>query len=168
MLNRIVHDIGRMRASAHLAAALAVCAVLSAAQTPAVSVKTTAQIEGLESTLRQQAAAGNGVAAAFIEQYPQYYTQLIVRTASGEVEIHQQYDELVIVRSGSADVYTGGTPQNLRTIKPGELRGSAAPGSTPTSLKAGTLVYIPAGTPHQVIVPPQGAVAYIDVKVLHR
>jgi mannose-6-phosphate isomerase-like protein (cupin superfamily) len=168
MLNPIVRAIGRKCGPAALAAVLVFCTGLLIAQPPGVSVKSPSQIDALNSALRQQAAAGDGVAAAFLKQYPQYYTQLIVRTKSGEVEIHQQYDELMIVRDGDAAVYTGGKPQSLRTVKPGEQRGSAAPGSISTSLIKGTLVYIPAGTPHQVIVPPGGGVAYIDIKVAHR
>jgi mannose-6-phosphate isomerase-like protein (cupin superfamily) len=169
MLNVIVRAIGRKFELCALPATLAVCAALSVAQaSQGVSVKTPRQMDDLQSALRQQATTGDGVAAAFLEQYPHYYTQLIVRTKSGEVEIHQEYDELMIVRDGNAAVYTGGKPQSFRTIKPGELRGPAVSGSTPTALVQGTLVYIPVGTPHQVIVPLGGAITYIDVKIAHR
>lgn len=159
---------GLMRGSVALTGAvLLASAMMAAAQAPQVSVKSSGDIDLIESSLHRQAAAGEGLAAAMLEQYPQYYTQLIVRTRSGEVEIHQNYDEVMIIRNGSATVYTGGDPQNLRTVRPGEQRGSGAIGGKPTTLAPGTLAYIPAGTPHQVVVPAQGSIAYIDIKVAH-
>lgn len=148
--------------------ALAFSATLSIAQAPAVSVKTPAQIGALEASLRQQAAAGEGLATAYLEKYPQYYTQLIVRTKSGEVEIHQQFDEMAIVLDGNATIFTGGTAQNPRVLRPGELRASTAPGGTPATMAKGTVIYIPVDTPHRVVVPAGGFIAYIDVKIAHR
>jgi mannose-6-phosphate isomerase-like protein (cupin superfamily) len=152
---------------AFLIAAIDICAIASIAQKPAVSTRTSSQMETLESSLRKQAAAGDGLATAFIEKYPQYYTQLIVRTKSGEVEIHQQFDEMAIILDGHATVLTGGNPQNVRVVRPGEQRASTAPGGAPTAMAKGALLYIPVSTPHQVIVPPGGFVAYLDVKIAH-
>jgi len=138
-----------------------------AADTPAVQVETASQIQALVSSLRKQAQAGNGLAIATLAQYPNHYSQLIVRTRSGEVEIHQKFDEMVVILDGEAKVITGGTPQNPRSVRPGELRSPSASGGTPAAMATGNLLHLVAGTPHQVILPPGGFVAYIDVKVAH-
>lgn len=148
-----------------LAAVLACVALSCAAEDPAVHVNTTAQVQALESSLRKQAQAGNGTAIAYLAQYPDYYAELIVRTKSGEVEIHQQLDELMIIVDGDAKLMTGGTPENPHTVRPGELRSSSAPEATPMAMAKGSLIHLRAGMPHQVTVPAQGFVAYIDIKV---
>jgi mannose-6-phosphate isomerase-like protein (cupin superfamily) len=148
-----------------LLAAATLGLALCAAQSPAVKVNTASQVEALESALRKQAGSGNGLATAYLAQYPNHYSQLIVRTRTGEVEIHQQFDELIIVVDGEAKVMTGGIPQNPHSIRPGELRASSAPGATAVAMSKGNVIHLVSGTPHQVIVPAGGFVAYIDVKV---
>lgn len=150
-----------------LLAAITMGSVLCAAQGPAVSVNMAGQVRALESSLREQAESGNGTASAYLAQYPRYYAQLIVRTKSGEVEIHQQFDELMIILDGDAKVMTGGSPESPHSIRPGELRSSSAPGATPIAMAKGNVIHLLAGTPHQVIVLAGGFIAYIDVKVAH-
>ena len=144
-----------------------VVSIQSSSQSATVEASSATQIGDLEQSLCKQAAASNGMAGASLAEYPGHYTQLIFRDKSGEVEIHQQFDEIMIVISGNAMVKTGGTPENLRTVKPGELRGTATRGGTSTAMEKGNLVHIPATTPHQVIVPAGGFVTYIDVKIAH-
>ncbi|HVZ83571.1 MAG TPA: hypothetical protein VG893_07830 [Terracidiphilus sp.] len=136
-------------------------------QTSSATVNSADQIAALESALRQQAKSGNGTASAYLVQYPQYYAQLIVRTSSGEVEIHQRFDEIMIVLDGEAEVLCGGTPQNPHTIRPGELRAPAAVGGMPTRMMKGTVIHIPQDTPHHVVIPAEGYVAYLDIKIAH-
>lgn len=73
----------------------------------------------------------------------------------------------MIVMDGKATLFTGGTAQNVKTTKPGELRGASIQGGTPAEMKKGNMVHIPANTPHQVFVPSGGSVTYIDVKIAH-
>ena len=166
---KIRQKLGLLMAAA--AAALVVAAVLVspsyAVDAPVVQVNTASQIQALVSSLRSQAQAGNGIATAYLAQYPNHYAQLIVRTRSGEVEIHQQFDEMVIMLDGTAKVITGGTPQNPHSVRPGELRSSSVSGGTPIAMATGNILHLVAGTPHQVILSPGSFVAYVDVKVAH-
>jgi mannose-6-phosphate isomerase-like protein (cupin superfamily) len=92
---------------------------------------------------------------------------LVFRDKSGEVEIHNQFDEIMIVIGGKATVVTGGTAKNIRTLRPGELRGTSILDGTQNPMEKGNMVHIPVNTPHQVFVPAGGSVTYIDVKIEH-
>jgi mannose-6-phosphate isomerase-like protein (cupin superfamily) len=137
------------------------------AQAPKVETFSAEQVSSLEESLHAQADASNGAATGPIAKYPEFYTMLVFRDKSGEVEIHNQFDEIMIVTGGKATVVTGGTPQNVRTLKPGELRGTSIDDGTPNPMEKGNMVHIPANTPHQVFVPAGGSVTYIDVKIEH-
>lgn len=137
------------------------------AQTPAVQSFSGGQIAALELTLKEHAAASYGTVMQQLASYPGFYTALIYRDKSGQVEIHRDFDEVMIVLDGKATVQTGGKPENVRPIGPGEMRGSAATGATAHALDKGATVHILANTPHQVIVPPGGHVSYVDVKIRH-
>jgi mannose-6-phosphate isomerase-like protein (cupin superfamily) len=137
------------------------------AQSPGVETFSAEQVSALEKSLHAQADASNGTATGPIAKYPGYYTMLVFRDKGGEVEIHNQFDEIMIVVGGKATVVTGGTPQNVRTLKPGEQRGTSIEDGTPNPMEKGNMVHIPANTPHQVFVPAGGSVTYIDVKMEH-
>ena len=159
---------GKIRPSLGMVVSIAtLLATAYAADAPAVQVNTASQLQALVSSLRKQAEAGNGIAIADLAKYPTHYTQLIVRTRSGEVEIHQQFDEMVIILDGEAKITTGGTPQNPHSVRPGELRSESVSGGTPVAMGTGNMLQLVAGTPHQVILPPGGFVAYVDAKVAH-
>lgn len=100
-------------------------------------------------------------------QLPDFYNSLIFRDRSGGLEIHETFDEVIVVLEGNATLKTGGKPENVRTLKPGELRGSSAMGATPHVLSRGAVVHLEANTPHQVFVPRNGRVLYVDVKIRH-
>jgi mannose-6-phosphate isomerase-like protein (cupin superfamily) len=137
------------------------------AQAPGVQAVSAEQVAALEQSLHAQADATNGTATVDLARYSGYYTQLVYRDRNGVVEIHSQFDEIMIVMAGNATVITGGAAQNVKTTKPGELRGTSILGGTPAEMEKGNLVHIPANTPHQVFVPSGGSVTYIDVKIAH-
>jgi len=67
-------------------------------------------------------------------------------------EIHDHWAEFQIIRNGEGTMRLGGTVVNAQTIGPGETRGTALEGAFGQPLRAGDLLYIPAGTPHHTIV----------------
>lgn len=135
------------------------------AQAPGVQSVSSEQISATESALRAEAERTHEPAVKQLQKSPGFYTSLIYRNKTGEVEIHTDFDEVVVVIDGDATVQTGGKAIGIRTIAPGELRGKSAEGSSPTSLKPNAVVTIPAGTPHRVFVPDGGHVTYIDLKI---
>lgn len=94
------------------------------------------------------------------------YTVIALRrTGDGEVEVHSEWDDVMIVQEGGATVLHGGTVEGGRETAPGEQRGGRIGGGTPQALAPGDVVLVPAGTPHQVLVPAGGSVTYLVVKV---
>ena len=60
---------------------------------------------------------------------------------------------------------TGGQLVDQKTTAPGEIRGKSVQGGTRQELKAGDVVHIPAGMPHQMLLSDGDTVTYFVVKV---
>ena len=94
-------------------------------------------------------------------------TVLIVRRDSaGEVELHWRMNDIFVVKSGHASVTVGGRIEHNHEIAPSEWRGGELIGGTKHNLAAGDLLLIPAGVPHQVVVPAGGTFTYFAIKTL--
>jgi mannose-6-phosphate isomerase-like protein (cupin superfamily) len=94
------------------------------------------------------------------------YTVLAIRrTGDGEAEIHSEWDDVMTVQEGTATLLHGGRVQGGRETAPGELRGGRIDGGTRQVLAPGDVAVIPAGTPHQVLVPAGGSIRYLVTKV---
>ena len=113
----------------------------------------------------QQLAAEKGSASETLEKYPHHYTMLAFRNRSGNAEVHQNFADVFYILDGHASVITGGEVIEPRTTAPGETLGASVKGGTTQELKAGDVVHIPAGMPHQMIVPNGATVTYFVVKV---
>jgi len=115
--------------------------------------------------LRQQAAQGDGSASETLDKYPHHYTMLAFRNRNGSGELHENYADLFYILDGKATVVTGGSLVDRHASAPGEVRGSAVDGGSRQDVQAGDVVHIPAGTPHQMLVPEGSTVTYFVVKV---
>ena len=115
--------------------------------------------------MKQLAAQGDGSASETLEKYPHHYTMLAFRSRNGGGELHQNYADLFYILDGHATLMTGGEVVDQKTTAPGEIRGTSVKGGTPQELKAGDVVHIPAGTPHQMLVPDGSTVTYFVVKI---
>ncbi len=135
------------------------------AQTMTLDHWTPAQLLQRAEHLRENAAHGDGSASETLERYPRHYTMLAFRSRSGSGELHQNYADLFYILDGSAIVVTGGELVDPKTTAPGELRGASVKGGSRQEVKAGDIVHIPAGTPHQMLLPEGSTVTYFVVKV---
>jgi mannose-6-phosphate isomerase-like protein (cupin superfamily) len=115
--------------------------------------------------LRQQAAQGDGSASETLDKYPHHYTMLAFRSRNGGGELHENYADLFYILDGHATVMTGGEIADRKTTAPGEVRGSGVNGGARQEVKAGDVVHIPAGMPHQMLVPEGATITYFVVKV---
>lgn len=88
-----------------------------------------------------------------------------IRTSSGGAEIHAHYDDLMIVEQGSATLITGGTIAEAKTDAEGETKGPKIEGGTSREIKVGDVVIVPAGVPHQLIIPKGTTYASLVAKV---
>ena len=94
------------------------------------------------------------------------FTYLLVhRDTTGEVEVHRDWADVMVVRAGAATVETGGTLGGGRETAPGETRGGGLRGAEPHSIAVGDVLVIPAGIPHRVVVRAGHPVTYLVVKV---
>lgn len=99
-------------------------------------------------------AQASGSSGSTLASYGNLALKLSVRTASGGAEIHAHYDDLMIVQQGRATLITGGTVIGATTDSQGETKGSGIRGGKPQALAVGDVVIIPAGVPHQLLIPP--------------
>lgn len=89
----------------------------------------------------------------------------VVRTRAGSVEIHRDWVDVTVVRSGRGLLRTGERVRGGTQTAPGEWRGGRILDSHERAIAAGDILVIPAGVAHQLI--PQGTapLEYVTVKV---
>ena len=87
------------------------------------------------------------------------------RDTSGVHERHEQFTDIFVVQRGRARLRYGGTVDGERASSPGEWRGGTIRGGTEAELKPGDIVVIPAGIPHQLLLPPHESFYYFVFKV---
>jgi mannose-6-phosphate isomerase-like protein (cupin superfamily) len=103
--------------------------------------------------LSKLAKHGDGSASETLKEYPQHFTMLSFRSRDGVVELHENFADLFVVLDGHSTLVTGGTITSAETIGPGEIRGVSIVGGARQELRAGDVAHVPAGLPHQMLVP---------------
>lgn len=114
----------------------------------------------------QLSAKGAPFSSKDLKRYGSHYTMLAHREATGSSEVHEHESDIFFIVAGSAELLTGGKLVNAKTTKPGELRGTGIEGGTKQALPQGSVVHIPAGVPHQMLVSKGDPVTYFVVKVI--
>ena len=89
------------------------------------------------------------------------------RTADGQVEVHMKLNDEFVVRSGRATVLVGGKIDGATETAPGEWRGGKVTGAHAYKLGPGDVLWIPAGAPHQTLVPKGASFSYFAFKFLN-
>lgn len=87
-----------------------------------------------------------------------------VRAKSGQGEVHADWEDHIFILEGEADLVLGGTVENPKTVSPGETRGDGIKGGKRFSLHPGDYVFVPANTPHQMVVAAGKSIRYGVVK----
>ena len=109
-----------------------------------------------------------GSTGPVIASYGRLGLMLSVRTANGVGELHQNVDDLMIVEEGSATLVTGGTLTDPKTLSEGEIRGSSVKDGVSKTLAVGDVVIVPAGVPHQLLIPPGTVYKSLVAKVTEK
>jgi glc operon protein GlcG len=109
------------------------------------------------------------VAAAFVKGGPiletnNFKIQAGRRDVPGAVEIHERDADIFYVLEGAATLVTGGKGTELKTISPGEIRGTEIVGGETRRLAKGDVIVIPNGVPHW-FKEVSGSCVYFVVKV---
>lgn len=115
--------------------------------------------------LQEMATRGDGSASETLEKYPHHYTMLAYRRSSGGGELHQHFADVFYILDGHATVETGGQLVDQKTTAPGEIRGKSVAGGTRQEVRAGDVVHIPAGMPHQMLLSDGDSITYFVIKV---
>lgn len=115
-------------------------------------------------TLANQAKS-SGSAGKTLSQHGNQILMLSVRTQTGAAELHEDYDDVIVVKGGNATLVTGGKLVAPKSEGNGELRGERISGGTSRKVGPGDVLDIPAGTPHQFLIPADTVLSSFVVKV---
>ena len=118
-----------------------------------------------EKTLHARLKGNEKGAINRLADYGNHNTLVNHRTGDGEMEIHADWNDMFIVQTGEATLLIGGTVVNGKTTGPGEIRGTTATGGEKHVVSAGDIVHIPAGVPHQFLIPAGKQITYFAVKI---
>lgn len=110
----------------------------------------------------------NGLAVHPVFTDPLSSALVVRRDSSGEVERHASMNDIMVARAGTISILLGGSVEGGRSTTPGEWRGGRIIGGTLRQLSAGDMLWIPAGIPHQMILPPGRSFTYLAIKVPSR
>ncbi len=122
--------------------------------------------ELLDKAKALEASAGaKGAASVKLNEYPNHYTMIALRNKNGTAEVHEKYADLFVILRGEATLVSGGSVVDAKTISPGETTGSEVKDGSRTAVREGDVVHIPAGLPHQLLLPDKGELIYFVVKI---
>jgi mannose-6-phosphate isomerase-like protein (cupin superfamily) len=138
-------------------------ASLPAADAPAAVVWPSAELKAYAQKLSPKVDAGK-FASDRLGSYGNHYMLIAHREGDGSAELHEKEADIFVVQSGAATLVVGGELVGGHTTAPGEIRGPSIKGGEKKPLAAGDIVHIPAGVPHQLLL-PKGEFTYFVVKV---
>jgi uncharacterized RmlC-like cupin family protein len=152
-----------MRYATSLLTLLSVTAA-SAAPTQALADDLTPQYiaaDQIEAAISQPPV---GTVAKQVGTSPNTAIWTIKRDTAGEVELHEIWNDVIIARSGNVTIRVGTRVVGNHQIKPHEWLGGKLVGGSVFTLKAGDLLFIPAGLPHQMTAVGGGSFSYLVIK----
>ena len=115
--------------------------------------------------LRKMAKLSNGAASETLRSYPQHTAMLLFRSRSGEARVHEKFAHHFYVLAGAGTLAIGGTVTGARTVAPGEVHGDAIEGGEQQDLRAGDMIHVPAGVPHQFLLAGDKTIACFVLRV---
>src|ERR1700721_3878756 len=94
---------------------VAACMVpFAGAQTLTVDHVTQSQLQEKATELNAKAQGPEGVASSTLNQYPNHFTMIALRSKNGGAEIHENYAAFFFVGQGSGKFLPGATAQNAQ------------------------------------------------------
>ncbi len=87
------------------------------------------------------------------------------RTATGMVEVHDKFSDVLIAREGHVTLTVGGMVTGNKEVSPGEWRGEAISGGSTSEIGPGDVIWIPAGQPHLMTLKPGETFIYLAIKI---
>jgi mannose-6-phosphate isomerase-like protein (cupin superfamily) len=100
------------------------------------------------------------------EDFGNHILSISHREKDGRAELHQTKADVMIVQSGEATLVYSGQVIDPQPTAPNEIQGSGIKGGTRITVKAGDVIHIPTGVPHQFFLAPGKQITYMLVKVV--
>ncbi len=122
-------------------------------------------LKGYEKKLSAKIDAQKIASEGFGKMGSNATAQISHREGDGIAELHEMKDDFFVVESGEATLETGGTVVDPKKTEANEVRGPSIKGATKHTLSAGDIVYIPAGTPHRLLLTGSKQFTYFVIKV---
>jgi mannose-6-phosphate isomerase-like protein (cupin superfamily) len=88
---------------------------------------------------------------------------IVRREGDGAVEVHTTQVDVITVVSGEGTLVVGGTMVDGKTTAPNEIRGTSISGGSRHPMAKGDVFHIPAGVPHQMLVPKSLVIQVVKV-----
>lgn len=120
------------------------------------------RLQAMQKQLASRMDAGK-VATESLGVHGNHQFMLAHREGNGEAELHEKQNDLFIIEGGAGTLVVGGTVVSPKTTAPNEIRGPSIKGGENHPVTAGDILHIPAGVPHQMLVPNQ--ITYFVVKI---
>jgi mannose-6-phosphate isomerase-like protein (cupin superfamily) len=88
---------------------------------------------------------------------------IVRREGDGAAETHMTQVDLMTVVSGEGTLIVGGNMVDGKTTAPNEIRGKSINGGVRKPMAAGDVFHIPAGIPHQMLVPKSLVIQVVKI-----
>jgi mannose-6-phosphate isomerase-like protein (cupin superfamily) len=149
-----------------LLAALFFATISTWAASDKVDVYSAQDLQAISQSLAQKGAP---FASKPLEKYgSSHYTMVAHREATGSAEVHEKEADVFLVVDGDASIVTGGKLVSPHTEKAGELRATSIDGGEHHPLTRNSVIHIPAGVPHQLLIEKGKPFTYFVVKVIEQ
>lgn len=123
-----------------------------------------AELQGFEKKLGPKISAQK-IATQSLGAYGNHSFLVAHREGSGEAELHETQNDVMVIESGEATLVVGGTVTDAKTTAPHEVRGPSIRGGEKVALSAGDVVHIPVKTAHQMLLAGGKQITYFVVKI---
>ena len=118
----------------------------------------------LGETMKNGMGPGAFYSQIMLSKHDGYQIINTIRDKDGQAEVHADWNDNIFVQEGEANFVTGGTQVDAKDTAPGEKRGTSIKGGSTATMRAGDYFFVPAGTPHQMLVPAGKRIRFIAFK----
>jgi mannose-6-phosphate isomerase-like protein (cupin superfamily) len=93
-----------------------------------------------------------------------FFVDTIMRDTSGMVEVHDRWNDYLVIQKGDGLIAYGGKASGLKQVSPGEWRAVTMVGGKTMPVHPGDLIVIPAGMAHQMRLEAGTTIHYLAFK----
>ena len=148
-----------------LLGACAAASMTASAQSRADATQwTAAQLKAFEHSLAGKMNAQK-TANAPLGSFGNHNALIAHREGDGSGEVHLKQADVFIVQTGEATLRVGGELVDGKQLRPNEMGGPSVRGAKENVIRAGDVIQIPAGVPHQMLVKSGQQITYMVVKI---